>query len=394
MTQGIYFFKMNQALKQLCHIYEQPSRRIIGLMSGTSADGLDIALCRISGSGKSTRAEVEAFRSVSYAEQVRNDLIRLTRSERVDAETLVVYHGWLAEMQADMVNDFLEYLNESPQNIDLLASHGHTFHHAPKHKHGRDEWPNATMQIGDGDQLARHTGIVTISDFRQADIARGGEGAPLAGYGDYLLFGDIKQDRVLINIGGIANLTWLPAGSETFPPISYDTGPGNTLMDAVIRQHYPDRSYDRDAELAGSGSIDDDVLQQLKSHRYFKLDPPKTTGYETFHPQMIASAGGDKLSPEDLLATLNRFTAETIADEVRRVARSLPGTEVLVSGGGVHNPLLMDHLQELLEPASVQSTAAIGVDPDAKEAVIFAVLANELTCGEDERLQLGKISLG
>ncbi len=385
---------MNHALKQLCNIYEQPSRRIIGLMSGTSADGLDIALCRISGSGKSTQAEVEAFRSVSYAEQVRNDLIGLTRSEHVDSEKLVVYHAWLAEIHARMVKEFLNDLDESPHGIDLLASHGHTFHHAPKHKHGREEWPNSTMQIGDGDQLARYTGIMTISDFRQADIARGGEGAPLAGYGDYLLLGDEKQDRVLINIGGIANLTWLPAGSKVFPPVSYDTGPGNTLMDAVIRRYYPDKSYDRDAEVAGSGNIDNDVLQQLKAHWYFKLDPPKTTGYETFHPQMITEAGGDKLSPEDLLATLNRFSAETIADEIHRVVRNLPETEVLVSGGGVHNPLLMSHLKELLEPAPVQSTAAIGVDPDAKEAVIFAVLANELICGEDARLQLGKISLG
>ncbi len=387
------YLLMNQALKQLCELHEKKSRRIIGLMSGTSVDGLDIAMCSVSGSGKNTAVTVDAFDSYPYPDDLRDDLIKLTRSDVVDPELLVVYHDLLTRNHAGMIQSFLDSHNIANSEVDLIASHGHTFHHAPKHKHKRDDWPNATMQIGDGDQIAYKTGITTISDFRQADIARGGEGAPLAGYGDYLMFGDDQKDRVLINIGGIANLTWLPAGSDDFPPLTYDTGPGNTLMDAVIREYFKDRSYDRNAEVAGSGKVDQEVLRRLKSHWYFELKPPKTTGYETFHRRMISDAGGDNLSVEDLMATLCRFTAETIAEEVRKIEHKPGETEIFISGGGVHNPLLMKHLRELLSPSTVESTLRIGLDPDAKEAVIFAVLANELICGNDPRLHLGKISL-
>lgn len=384
---------MNQELKKLCRLEEQSARRIVGLMSGTSVDGLDIALCTISGAGRATQASVDVFASVTYPDELREELIDLTRSKQVDPERLVVTHVRLANVHAGMVVKFLKDQNLDASEIDLLASHGHTFHHAPRHKHGRSDWPHATMQIGDGDQLAHQTGIVTISDFRQADIAKGGEGAPLAGYGDYLMFGDDHKDRVLVNIGGIANLTWLPAGTEQFPPLTYDTGPGNTLMDAAVRHYFSDQSYDHEAKIARCGKVDQKVLRQLKSHWYFELDPPKTTGYETFHQQMISDAGADELTPEDVMATLNRFTAETIAEEIQRIQTHPDATEIFISGGGVHNPLLMEHLRELLAPAQVDSTSRIGIDPDAKEAVIFAVLANELICGNDSRLQLGKISM-
>ena len=374
-------------------ISEKSSRRVIGLMSGTSVDGLDIALCRISGYGKHTQIEVEKFKSVSYDEETTEALLRLTRSSTVDPGELTVWHDHLARIHARYVNEALLEWQINRKEVDLIASHGHTFHHAPQSKHRMPDKSDATMQIGDGDHIAHHTGIITTSDFRQMDIARGGEGAPLAGYGDWLVFGDEHKDRILVNIGGIANLTWLPAGSDRFPPLTYDTGPGNTLMDAIIRQREPSKSYDEDATLARAGKVDNNVLKVLKSHWYFDIPHPKTTGYETFHTGMVEEAGGLELSTEDLLATLNRLTAETIADEVKEFWEKPDQTEILISGGGLHNPLLMENLRELLKPAYVGSTEEIGIDPDAKEAAIFAVLANELICGDDPRLRLGKISL-
>lgn len=384
---------MNQVLSKLYTIAEKSTRRVIGLMSGTSVDGLDIALCRVSGDGKDTQVEVEKFRSVPYEEKVKDALIRLTRSTTVDPGELTVWHDHLARIHAQKVNMTLEEWDLNRKDIDLLASHGHTFHHAPQSKHRMPDKSDATMQIGDGDHIAHYTGIITISDFRQMDIARGGEGAPLAGYGDWLVFGDQHKDRILVNIGGIANLTWLQAGSDRFPPLTYDTGPGNTLMDAVIRDRIPDKSFDEDSALARAGKVDNQVLSALKSHWYFEVTIPKTTGYETFNIGMVEEAGGLELSTEDLLATLNRFTAETIADEIKNIWQNPDQTEILISGGGLYNPLLIENLRELLQPAYVGSTKEIGIDPDAKEAAIFAVLANELICGDDPRLRLGKISL-
>ena len=384
---------MNKSFEKLFYITQKSERLIIGLMSGTSVDGLDIALCRIRGAGRSTSLKVEFFTSVAYENETRNSLINLTRSAVTDPCELVVWHDHLARVHAQMINSTLESRGINHNDVDLIASHGHTFYHAPQSKHRQIDKSHATMQIGDGDQLAHNCGIITISDFRQMDIARGGEGAPLAGYGDWLLFSDDQKDRVLLNIGGIANLTWLPAGSDQFPPLSYDTGPGNTLMDAAMREFYPELSYDNDAAIARKGTVDRQVLKELKSEPYFKFDPPKTTGYETFNMEMIKKAAGLELSPQDLLATLNRFTAETIAEEITLVWNNPEQTEVFVSGGGLHNPLLMESLAELLQPAKVESSIEIGLDPDAKEAAVFALLANELVAGDDPRMKLGKISL-
>lgn len=412
---------MNPQLRELVNIASKKNRRIIGLMSGTSMDGLDIALCRLSGSGPETVFELEAFESVSYPDDVHHQLVSFARSDCLDPQLLCVWHTWLAHIHADYINSALGSWGISAKEVDLIASHGQTLYHAPKHKHQMPGMPNATMQIGDGDQIAQKTGIITISDFRQRDTARGNEGAPLAAYGDYLLFSDPGKHRILLNIGGMSNVTWLPMGSVAFPPLSFDTGPGNTLMDAVVRRHFTGMRYDKGGSLAAMGISQEGLLDELKSHPYFQKEAPKTTGFEVFHldwvdecmvktglilehdipeagsPDDVFSADGKgnmngRIRAVDLLATLSRLTIETIADPILKILPKGEPAEVYVSGGGANNDELMRGFAVKLDPVPVRRTDDLGVSADAKEALFFAALANELVCGDDTRLHLGKIS--
>ena len=476
---------MNPLLKKLENISQKKERRIIGLMSGTSMDGLDIALCRFRGSGPGMRFELEEFTSVTYPEEVNLQLISFATSDCLDPQLLCVWHTWLAQLHAAYVRQALKAWNLPADEVDLLASHGQTIYHAPRHKHNMEGMPHATLQIGDGDHLAHQTGIITISDFRQRDTARGNEGAPLAAYGDYLLFSNADTHRVLLNIGGISNFTWLPAGSGEFPPLSFDTGPGNTLIDAATRKHFTGMQFDKGGALAASGTVHNELLALLMQHPYFEKSAPKTTGFEIFHMTWVESSmaqaglvmeddlpdagradrpdglrkhsgtasmtepaedagqeiseeidqkqggqsgreegmqsgreegkhaapgkdGGkadkmealknkrlepDTLSAVDLLATLTRLTVETVADQIKKVIPEGEQAQVCVSGGGAYNDTLMAGLKEALDPVPVTRIDDLGVSADAKEALFFAALANELVCGEDTRLHLGKISL-
>lgn len=395
---------MNPMLRKLQNISEKSTRRVIGLMSGTSMDGLDIALCRFHGCGMHTRFELEQFVSVDYPDEVNRQLISFATSDVIDTQTLCVWHTWLAHLHGGYIRQALKDWRVSQGDVDLLASHGQTIYHAPRHKHNMDDMPNATLQIGDGDHLAYQTGIITISDFRQRDTARGNEGAPLAAYGDYLLFRHPDTHRVLLNIGGISNFTWLPAGLAAFPPCSYDTGPGNTLIDAATRKHFTGLRFDKGGALAASGQVHKDLLALLMQHPYFSKPAPKTTGFEVFHMSWVetcmAAAGvameddmPDGISAADLLATLTQLTVETVAHQIRDSLPENEPAQVCVSGGGAYNHTLMDGLRKALDPVPVVRTDELGVTADAKEALFFAALANELICGTDTRLHLGKISL-
>ena len=387
---------MNPHLKKLQNISQKEYRRIVGLMSGTSMDGLDIALGRFSGTGRETRFEQEYFKTVEYPPEVRQKLIAFSTAKCLDPEHLCVWNTYLAHVYGGYVNEALDSWGIPKSEIDLIASHGQTLYHAPKHKHNLEGFPNTTMQIGDGDHLAHLTGIITISDFRQRDTARGNEGAPLAGYGDYLLFSDPETSRVLLNIGGIANFTYLEAGSDRYPPLSSDTGPGNTLIDAAIRTYYDGLTYDRDGGLAARGEVHKGLLSSLKDHPFFKKTLPRTTGLEVFHldwVQQCIDTSGFQLRPEDLLATLTRLTIETIADAIRGVIPGDASVTCYVSGGGIYNKTLMKGLAEEMKPLDMVPLSKLGMHADAKEALFFAALANELVCGEDTRRHFGKICL-
>ncbi|HVU98377.1 MAG TPA: anhydro-N-acetylmuramic acid kinase [Puia sp.] len=372
------------AIAKLAAISTQPTRRIIGLMSGTSLDGLDIACCDITGSGAATRVKLINFTTIPYPDDVKAGIRKVFAQRIGDIQRLCLLNPWLAKIHAHYILDALNTWNLTPADIHLIASHGQTIFHAPRSLHNIEDAPNATLQIGDGDHLAVTTGIITLSDFRQKHIAAGGEGAPLALYGDYLIFSKKDKPRLMLNMGGIANFTFLPGTNNPHDVYVTDTGPGNTLIDAAAR-HYFQKEYDKDAEFAKQGTVSPPLLRALKSDEFFSAPFPKTTGPELFSLDYVerAQKASDTtgLSPVDLVATLTRFSAETITDAIRSVWPN-PNGKIYMSGGGAHNPLLTDWIKEGLNSVPLFHTEELGIPGDAKEAVLFAILANETVAGE------------
>jgi anhydro-N-acetylmuramic acid kinase len=379
---------MNNNIESLYKIAQKTTRTIIGLMSGTSLDGLDVALCEISGSEKETRVSLKQFKTIPYSEEIKAEIRKVFAKKTIDFQHLVVLNEWIGILHANLVLDCLQEWNIAPAEVDLIASHGQTVMHAPKILHQQSQFPNATLQIGDGDHIAVRTGIITVSDFRQKHVAAGGEGAPLAVYGDYYLFGSPEENRIMLNLGGIANFTFLPKNQNPGQVFVTDTGTSNTLIDAYVKLNFPDLNYDNDAQIAKKGKVNQNVLKALKNNLFFEGSFPKTTGPELFNLEYIENAKSqnqtENLSIEDTLATLTRFSAETAAEgivyAINQSGQSASNCTVYVSGGGMHNPLLMDFLKELV-PCHFKNTNDLGITGDAKEAVLFAVLANETVAG-------------
>lgn len=376
---------MNANLSKLVEIAQKPVRRIIGLMSGTSMDGLDIALCRFSGHGAATTITLEKFDTISFSDEIKDEIRRVFARKEIDFQHLCLLNPWVGNLHGKLVLECLEKWQISPQDVDIVASHGQTVFHAPKILHQLDKYPNATLQIGDGDHIAVTTGIITLSDFRQKHCAAGGEGAPLAVYGDYFVFSKKGENRIMLNMGGIANFTYLPGSLNANEVFVTDTGPGNTLIDAFMRKFF-NLPYDKDGKIAQSGHINRSLLDALKKDSFFKGPFPKTTGPELFSLDYVRIAqqrsNTTSLSPEDLVATLTQFSAETIAEAILKVCQKDQPYQVYLSGGGMHNPALIKALKELLPDFPMEATDSLGISGDAKEAVLFAILANETLCGD------------
>lgn len=395
---------MNHAIRQLSEIAVKQEKLIIGLMSGTSLDGLDIALCKISGTGAQTELVLQAFKTVPYPVDIASALQSVAFQKEPELQDITVLHSFLGDYHADLVLETLREWDIEPANIDCIASHGQTIYHAPKSRHGQEAMPHATLQIGDGDHIARKTGILTISDFRQKHTAAGGEGAPMVALIDELLFRDEIKSRVLLNIGGIANFTYLPTENEDQEVVTTDVGPGNVLINQAMQQLY-DQSLDKNGETAGQGTVQPELLKQMLEDDFFSLPAPKTTGPELFNwdwvQQQMKKAGVNEIADADVVATVTWLTAQTICDAIRQVSGD-DTPEVYLSGGGMHNTQLVKWLEQLLK-RPVHSFEKIGFLPDAKEAVCFAVLANELLSGNaftinpkqntGRRVNFGKISL-
>jgi anhydro-N-acetylmuramic acid kinase len=381
---------MNKNLTALFAIAGKPERRIIGLMSGTSLDGLDVALCAVSGAGESTRVRILNFATVDYSEDIKTEIRKVFAKDVIDFPHLAMLNEWIGNLHAQMILDCLAAWGLTVRDVDAIASHGQTVMHAPQSIHMQMKFPNATLQVGDGDHLAVKTGVITLSDFRQKHLAAGGEGAPLAVYGDYFIFGKRGKNRIMLNMGGIANFTYLPADMDPSKVFVTDTGTGNTLIDALTRHCFPKMSFDKNAEIALRGNVNAPLLSALKTNDFFSKPFPKTTGPELFNLEYVWTAqrvsGTNTLDAPDVLATLTRFSAETIAEAVHfavgKTGTSMKEFDVYLSGGGTHNPLLVRWLKELL-PCRFFTTDDLGISGDAKEAVLFAILANECLVGGD-----------
>ncbi len=377
---------MNPWIEKLYAIAGRKQRVIVGLMSGTSLDGLDIALCHITGEGLHTELSVTHFDTKPYTDEFRSRIREIFAKRTVDQQVLSGLHAWVGQVHGTFVNEMLQEWGKSPGEIDLIASHGQTVFHAPQSLTGNTDYPNSTLQIGDGDQLAVTTGIITVSDFRQKHIAAGGEGAPLAAYGDYLLFTAKTETRILLNIGGIANFTFLPAASSRKPCFATDVGPGNTLMNQYMQMRMG-REMDEDGRLAAAGTVCPPLLKALLSPDFFALPFPKTTGPELFNLDYLFDAqkatGTTGLPESDVMATLCAFSATAIVDAIRQTLSEAGNllTRVYVSGGGLHNPALMRRIKTGLGELTVSPFNELGLLPDAKEAALFALLANETLAG-------------
>ena len=377
---------------------------ILGLMSGTSVDGIDAAIVDVTGAPPALTVRLRHFTTIPFTPEQREAIFPLFSPATGRVDDICAMNFRLGAWFADAALQAMAQAVLTPDQLDLIASHGQTIHHLV----GADVETRSTLQIGEAAVIAERTGVTTVADFRVADVAAGGQGAPLVSYVDWLLLRDAHRNRAAQNIGGIGNVTYLPAQSSPDQPLSFDTGPGNMLIDAAAaRVTGGAQSYDEDGRLAASGRVHEGLLARLLAHPYLSQQPPKTAGREQFGAdfaaEVWAQADALGLSGPDLLATLTTFTAESIARAYRDFLPTFPD-EVILSGGGAYNPILVAMLRQKLAPARVLLSDAFGLPADAKEAMAFAVLAYETIHGRPGNLPpctgarhpaiLGKITPG
>jgi anhydro-N-acetylmuramic acid kinase len=359
---------------------------VIGLMSGTSADGIEVALARLE-EKKEERGgvyrELVGHATVPMAKAVRAEVLRIGEGAWVTAGELSQLNFRLGEEFAAAVLKACKKFAVKPEQVDLIGSHGQTVFHQGKPVPFLGHKTVSTLQIGEPAVIAARTGITTIGDFRVADVAVGGQGAPLVPFADWVLFGDEKVGRVLLNLGGIANITVIPAGGSSAQVSAFDTGPANMVMDALVTRFTKGRkTFDAEARMALRGQCVTGILKELLKDPYLKVRPPKSTGREYYGREYVDRAVklGKKYRarPGDLVRTATIFTALSIVDALNRfVLPKVDIGEVLVSGGGAKNPLLMAQLAAALAPLKVRTLSELGVVPEAKEAYAFALLAYE-----------------
>ena len=365
-------------------------------MSGTSADGTDAALMRLEGAGLETHWEMLRFITIPHRAEIRARMLNLMHA---DAGEICRMNFIIGRIFGEAALALAKDAGISIDDVDIIGSHGQTAYHIDSASE------RATLQIGEAAIIAEMTGRVVISDFRTADIAAGGKGAPLVPFADFVMFRHPKKIRAMQNIGGIANLTVLPASLDEVT--AFDTGPGNGLIDEAMRQATGNQMhYDRDGAFAKRGKVDRPLLEKLLALPYFAQSPPKTTGKENFGRDFVNGlmAENPRMRAEDLIATLTMLTGESIARAYERfVFPKHKVKEIFVSGGGARNPVIMSRLAERLAPVPVKTTAELGMPVDAKEAAAFAILANQTICGQPSNVPsatgasraviLGKITL-
>ena len=357
---------------------------VVGVMSGTSADGVDVALARVSGGGSTrVRGELLAHATFPLDQTVRKEILRVAEGGTTTAGEISQLNFRLGEAFGDAVLRGCKQFRVSASKIDLIGSHGQTIFHQGKAVPFLGRATASTLQIGEGAVIAAVTGITTVTDFRTADMAVGGQGAPLVPYVDWLLYTHRKLGRVSLNLGGIGNVTVLPAAAKSSQVFAFDTGPGNMVIDALVAHFTKGRKrFDEDGRIARQGASDERLLAELMKDKYLKLRPPKSTGREYYGRSYVERLLGLQkrygATPDDLVRAATIFTALSVVDALTRFV--VPRTridQVIVSGGGARNPVIMAQLAAALKPIEVLPASELGVDVDAKEAYAFALLAYE-----------------
>ena len=351
---------------------------IIGLISGTSADAIDAAICEITGAPPQIEARIVHAITYPYPEGFQQRVLDAGLPEQSRVDELCQLNADLGEQFASAALAVIDRAGLTAGDIDLIGSHGQTVWHMVEPS-GR---ATSTLQLGEGAIIAERTGITTVSNFRPRDIAVGGQGAPLTAYADWVLLRHDTHWRAVQNLGGIGNVTFLPPKTDSASdPLAFDTGPSNSLLDIVtFILTNGALGYDRDGQLAAQGRVDDEWLSKLLTHPYYDLQPPKSTGRELFGAEMgaalVVEGRALGLSDADIVATLTALSAASIADAYDRFATA-PIAEVILHGGGTRNPVLLHMLRNCLAPIPVRTHEEIGLDSDNKEALVFALLAHE-----------------
>ncbi|MBR7552623.1 anhydro-N-acetylmuramic acid kinase [Allobacillus sp. GCM10007491] len=379
----------------------------IGLMSGTSLDGIDAVLCRVNGTGFETELEVLHAYSVAYTDDEKQKIMALCDEHTARVDDITAMNFYLAEKFSEAVLQLIEQSDYSLTDIDFVSSHGQTIYHLPDEGSTKFQ-PKSTLQIGDISVISERTGLPVVGDFRTADMAAGGQGAPLVSFLDYVFFKDEKKSRALQNIGGIGNVTYLGRGDDQ-QLTSFDTGPGNMVIDEVVyRLSEKTLTYDKNGQWAAKGQENSQFVEELMDHEYFSRKPPKTTGREVFGKAYVDGvmkrAKELDLSADDLVASVTAWTAKTIAKSYKDfiLSANKPLDEVIVSGGGGHNETLLRYLQEYLPDQRVTTIDEFGISSDAKEAAAFVLFGYHFLLGEtntiseftnaDHEVIMGKLS--
>lgn len=350
-------------------------------MSGTSADGIDACLVKMDNSKRNPEATPLGCRTYKFPQELQQKIIRISDPSYQNLDEILRLNMALGEYFARAVFSLAKTFGYKSSEIDLIGSHGQTVRHLPYGEKRFGKKVRATLQIGEPAVIASKTGVITVGDFRQSDIARGGEGAPLTPYAHFLLFGDKRISRMVINIGGVANVTILPKKGKENNIFAFDTGPGNMIVDNLTRKIFG-RNFDKDGKIASSGKVDFDLLNKLKWNKFFRTKPPKSCGRENFGEEFVSKILSRskklRMKPEDIIATASELSAWSIFDAYERFVKpKIKLNQVLLCGGGVHNRYFMRRLKLLFNPIELTSVQELGVDPDFLEAISFAILANQ-----------------
>jgi anhydro-N-acetylmuramic acid kinase len=373
-------------MTRLERIIKKKERIVIGVMSGTSVDSVDAVMVKVNGSGLSAAYTQIAFHRHPYPKGYREFVLNNSHPGRGTVDTISTLNILSAHFLADAIHALIKKSGIPPSKIDLIGSHGQTIHHIPAAHILFGKSVRSTLQIADPSTIAKLTGIVTVGNFRTADMALGGQGAPLVPYFDLLTFRSKKQNRALLNIGGIANITLLKKNASVNDVAAFDTGPGNMVIDAIMKRWF-NAQYDRNGAVAASGRILPSLLAVMLRHSYFRRPLPKSTGREEFGDTFVKNILhlSRNARKKDVIATVTELTALTIYDQFNRYLRpKLEGgtlKELIVSGGGSKNQTLIGALHRYFAPTAILFSDDLGVSSDSKEALCFALLANDTVNG-------------
>ena len=359
---------------------------VVGLMSGTSMDGIDSALVHIKNNGVNTEIDLINFHTFLYPDELQDELVEISQPGQGTVDKICRLNFILGEYFADAVLEICRLSKFNVSQIDLIGSHGQTICHLPEELNCYHKATRSTMQIGEPAVIANRTGCITVANFRSADMAVGGQGAPLVPYFDYLKFGSSTFKRIILNIGGIANITVIKKHSTTDDVLAYDTGPGNMVINALMKKFY-NRPYDENGAIALKGIISEQLLSILLQHSFFNKPIPKSTGREefgnSFVEQILRISKDLKLKSKDIIATATELTACSIADSLKFTSLLIDDIdELIVSGGGIHNHAIMNSIARHFYNSRILKSDEFDIPGDAKEAICFAVLANEAICGK------------